>query len=122
DFKAFELASLLWSFAKLGAADTMPLVVGPLFRAATSRLMVCVPGAGFRSLATAAWAFATARQASQRLFRAIAKEVRTCLPTANSQELANIVWAYGTVGHRDDQLFKMIAEESVPRLEEFKTQ
>lgn len=122
DFKAFELASLLWSFAKLGTADTMTPVVSPLFRAATGRLMACVPGAGFRSLATAAWAFATARQASQRLFRAIAKEVQTCLPTANSQELANIVWAYGTVGHRDDQLFRMIAEECVPRLEEFKTQ
>eukprot|EP00435_Cladocopium_sp_Y103_P016967 s907_g4.t1 len=122
DFKAFELASLLWSFAKLGCADTMTPVVSPLFRAATGRLMACMNGAGFRSLATAAWAFATARQASQRLFRAIAKEVQTCLPTANSQELANIVWAYGTVGHRDDQLFRIIAEECVRRLDEFKTQ
>ncbi|CAE6929075.1 unnamed protein product, partial [Symbiodinium sp. KB8] len=122
DFKAFELASLLWSFAKLGTAETMATVVGPLFRAATGRLMSCVPGAGFRSLATAAWAFATAKQASQRLFRAIAKEVQTCLPTANSQDLVNKVWAYGTVGQRDDQLFKMIAAECVPRLEEFKTQ
>ncbi|CAL1129212.1 unnamed protein product [Cladocopium goreaui] len=86
DFKAFELASLLWSFAKLGCADTMTPVVSPLFRAATGRLMACMNGAGFRSLATAAWAFATARQASQRLFRAIAKEVQTCLPSANSQE------------------------------------
>lgn len=122
DFKAFELASLLWSFAKLGCADTMTPVVSPLFRAATGRLMACMNGAGFRSLATAAWAFATARQASQRLFRAIAKEVQTCLPSANSQELANIVWAYGTVGHRDDQLFRIIAEECVRRLDEFKTQ
>jgi len=122
DFKAFELASLLWSFAKLCGSEYMTPVVGPLFRAATGRIVACVNGAGFRSLATAAWAFATSRQASQRLFRVISKEVQTCLPTANSQELANIVWAYGTVGHRDEELFSAIAEECMSRLDEFKTQ
>eukprot|EP00931_Biecheleriopsis_adriatica_P068758 TRINITY_DN4266_c0_g1_i1.p1 TRINITY_DN4266_c0_g1~~TRINITY_DN4266_c0_g1_i1.p1 ORF type:complete len:1061 (-),score=192.13 TRINITY_DN4266_c0_g1_i1:47-3229(-) len=122
DFKAFELASLLWSFAKLGTAESMTPVVGPLFRSATNRLIACVSGAGCRSLATAAWAFATAKQASQRLFRSISKEIQTCLPSANSQELANITWAYGTVGHRDDQLFTLIAQEAIVRLDGFKMQ
>ncbi|CAE8616158.1 unnamed protein product [Polarella glacialis] len=122
DFKNFELSSLLWSYAKLGTADSMVAVVGPLFRAATNRLIACSKGAGFRSLATAAWAFATARQASQRLFRCISQEACTCLSTANSQEMANLIWACSTVGHKDEVLFNCVAQECVPRLEEFKAQ
>jgi len=121
-FKPFELSSLLWAFAKLANFDSMTSSFRTLFKSAATHLMTSMKDMQFRSLATSAWAFATAKQSHHRLFCSLAEEMRGSAPSANCQEMANTVWAFATAAHRDDELFFTIAETAVKRMGEFKAQ
>jgi len=121
-FKPFELSTLLWAFAKLGVADAMPSDVASLFRAASQRLKENLAGFTFRSLATVAWAFATAKQRDTTLFAGLAREMCSLVRSANCQEIGNTIWAFATAGHRDRKLHHALAQAALPLMDGFKAQ
>ncbi|CAK0811804.1 unnamed protein product, partial [Prorocentrum cordatum] len=121
-FKYYELSSLLWAFAKLGAGDILPPSTAMLFEAAAETLRGNLPEVQFRSLATIAWAFATAKIAHPLLFQDLSVEMCRKVRTANSQEIANSAWAFGTASYKDSQLMQALGDAGVSRLEEYKPQ
>jgi len=125
-FKPFELSTMLWAFAKLGASDGMSSsaswCVKPLFHASAAHILKHGHNFAFRCLATTAWAFATSRQRNARLFRQIATQMVPMVHAANCQEMANTAWAFGTADFHDDRLFNELADKALLRLPEFKPQ
>mmetsp|Transcript_122089 Transcript_122089/g.352895 ORF Transcript_122089/g.352895 Transcript_122089/m.352895 type:complete len:788 (+) Transcript_122089:168-2531(+) len=121
-FKPFELSTLLWALAKLGAIDNVSFGSRAVFNASASHIAQHAECFGFRCLATTAWAFATARHRNAKLFRSIAAHMVPMVRSANPQEMANTTWAFATANFHDEQLFGELAKQAMHRLGEFKAQ
>lgn len=123
EFKEFELATLLWAFAKLGSLEsTVNAFSLPIFVSAAAHVCRAANMFTLRGLVMVAWAFATVRLHDPRIFHVIAVELMPQLLSANSQELANTAWAFSTANVHKQELFHMLADVAVPRLVEFKPQ
>uniref|UniRef100_A0A6U6UKG7 RNA-editing substrate-binding complex 6 protein domain-containing protein n=1 Tax=Zooxanthella nutricula TaxID=1333877 RepID=A0A6U6UKG7_9DINO len=123
NFKPFELAMLMWAFAKVSCDCKVPVaVVKPVFEAFACHVAGATERFSFRSLATISWAFATARQHDARLFVVLAAGMRASVAEANPQELANSAWAFATAKVHDPGLFTRLADAAHPRLDQFKAQ
>jgi hypothetical protein len=123
DFKPFELATLLWAFAKLGAADAAVREWSePLFQVSGDHILQQADRFNFRCHVMIVWAFATARNKSTRLFGDIARRMVPRMHTASCQELANTAWSFSTVGVYEEGLFSELASSALLMLSEFKPQ
>lgn len=121
-FKPFELSTMLWAFAKLGAGNAMPWCAQPLFRAASAQILSSVGQFSFRCLSNIVWAFATAGLQDAGLFFGIAEEMCRTVSSANCQGISNTIWAFGVVHHVDERLFNVLTAASLPMMDDFKPQ
>jgi len=121
-FKPFELSTLLWALAKLGAIDNVSSGTRPVFHTSAAHIMRHIECFSFRCLATTVWAFATSKHHNAKLFRAVATSMMPMVRSANPQEMANTAWAFATANFHDDHLFTQLAQQAVRRLDEFKAQ
>lgn len=121
EFKHFELSTILWAFAKLGAIDSVAAECSaPFFLAAAEFIVRRADQFTFRGLVMTAWAFATARHHDARVFHSIATQMMPNVCTANCQELANTAWSFSVAGINNDQFFQALSREAIPRVAEFK--
>ncbi|CAK0794480.1 unnamed protein product [Prorocentrum cordatum] len=122
-FKDYELSSMLWAFAKLGAGTAAREATGSLFWAAAAHLGGRLPSVQMRTLVTVVWSFATCRVRHPVLFRAVAAEM--CGKKAgqtDGREVSNTIWAFATAGVRDQGLMRALGDVAERTLCTFKPQ
>jgi len=123
DFKPFELSTVLWAFAKLGAVDHDALAVSArLFELSSAHIIENASQFSFRCLVMTAWAYANARQSDDVLFQCIAEHILPMVQMANCQELANAAWSFSTAGVYHEELFAEFAQRALLNISDFKPQ
>eukprot|EP00446_Apocalathium_sp_SHHI-4_P008342 CAMPEP_0177166426 /NCGR_PEP_ID=MMETSP0367-20130122/8023_1 /TAXON_ID=447022 ORGANISM="Scrippsiella hangoei-like, Strain SHHI-4" /NCGR_SAMPLE_ID=MMETSP0367 /ASSEMBLY_ACC=CAM_ASM_000362 /LENGTH=751 /DNA_ID=CAMNT_0018612485 /DNA_START=47 /DNA_END=2302 /DNA_ORIENTATION=- len=100
EFQPFEIAQLLWAFAKLGLPQP------ELFGAASRRLLHREAGE-FKGLCLSmiAWSFSAVEVHDLRLFRSLAEELPVYASDLRPQELSTTLKAFAEVGLFDEKLF-----------------
>lgn len=116
DFKAQEIANLVWALSKAGLAA--PDLFDAVARETRHRLHEFKP----QELSNTAWAFSKAGVRAPAFFAAIAAEAIPQLALFKAQELANLVWSFATVREPAPRLFEEVAREAMPRAHEFNSQ
>lgn len=125
DFKPFELSTILWGFAKLGAAEgatAMRAWSEPLFQASGCYILENADKFSFRCQVMITWAFATARQNNAALFHAVVGPMTQKIYTASCHELANTAWSFSTVGFYEEALLTELASRALLVLSDFEPQ
>jgi len=117
-FKPFELANVLWGFAKLQLEDE------PLFRTAHNHILEHASQFSVRSLSMAAWAFATVRfRPCRGLMCKMADVFAADLQkdgAANAVTLTNMSWALATARvHVKKEALLIIGDAAVSALKGF---
>eukprot|EP00931_Biecheleriopsis_adriatica_P049371 TRINITY_DN28566_c0_g1_i1.p1 TRINITY_DN28566_c0_g1~~TRINITY_DN28566_c0_g1_i1.p1 ORF type:complete len:807 (-),score=153.62 TRINITY_DN28566_c0_g1_i1:88-2475(-) len=122
-FKAFELSTILWSYAKMSQANAQAcMCAGPLFAAAATHIPEKTEEFTFRCLVTVIWAFAAFRHNDAGLFQRIGAQLVGMVHTASCTELSNTAWSFGMAQVSHDRLFQELAKRANARLHEFKQQ
>jgi len=117
EFQPFELAQLLWSFAKI----SMPAPA--LFEAAARRMLLRQEGE-FKGLCLAmtAWAFAASNVRNEALYNSLSVEIVQHASDLRPQELANTLWAFAQMQIHCPMLFETLGWAVSSKVKALRTQ
>jgi len=114
NFKPFEIAMLLWAFAKSAVID-------PSVRPQSLVIVCIVAGCvtahvnkfPFRSLAMSAWSFAAVRYYDAELFTCLAEHLVLGVRGATCEELLQTGWAFGSARVHHARLWTALSQRVV---------
>jgi len=116
-FKTFELANLLWGFAKVGLPA--PRLFEEAAKHIPSMSMLFSPV----SISTIVWAYVTLlSRPPAALLKRLASTFLERIEDAESQEIANMCWSLATAKMAKPHVFQMLGHAAVQKLRSFNVQ
>lgn len=116
-YKPFELANLLWTFAKCGVTHQR------LYAAAARDVQSRVHDFGLVNLSTVAWSFASSQhKPCSALLKCVSEEFVANKESAESQAISNMVWALATARVVQPNIITALGNAAANQLETFKVQ
>mmetsp|Transcript_15078 Transcript_15078/g.40670 ORF Transcript_15078/g.40670 Transcript_15078/m.40670 type:complete len:462 (-) Transcript_15078:31-1416(-) len=120
-FKQFELASLLWSYAKL--VDMRPAlhkVCSPLFRQAAEYVKQRLDQFTFRCSVMLLWAYSAVQEHHAELLRSLTTQMMPLPRTIGCNDLVTIASSLSQATGCPETIFADIANKAVCRIHDFK--
>jgi hypothetical protein len=115
--KSFELANLLWAFAKAKMEDRR------VFESSEKLIKTRLHEFNPVSLSIVSWAFAKSRaKPCSAVLRLTSRQFLNNLKEAQSQELANMCWSLATASVIQQPVFAKLGEACTERIAEFNIQ